>query len=431
MVARLVIAAPSSGAGKTTIATGLMAALSARGLQVSPHKVGPDYIDPGYHALATGRPGRNLDPVLVGEDLVAPLFLHGAAGADVAVVEGVMGLFDGRGSTTEGSTAHVAQLLQAPVVLVVDASSQSRSVAALVHGFATYGDVRLAGVVLNRVGSDRHEQLLREALPDVPVLGVLRRDAAVETPSRHLGLVPAAERSPEAVATVARLGQLVEEHCDVDALLAVARSAPDVDAVPWSPPAVERTERPVVAVFGGPAFTFSYAETSELLTAAGADVVVVDPLRDPALPEDARGLVVGGGFPEVYAEQLSANASLRADVARLVRTGAPVSAECAGLLYLCEQLDGLPMCGVLPARGRMTPSLTLGYRETKARTASWLGDQPVVGHEFHRTAVTGQGSPAWENGEGFVQDGVHASYLHLHWAGVPGVAERFVDACVS
>ncbi|MCU1693198.1 MAG: cobyrinic acid a,c-diamide synthase [Frankiales bacterium] len=431
-VPRLVVAAPSSGAGKTTIATGLIAALAARGLQVSPHKVGPDYIDPGYHALAAGRPGRNLDPVLVGENLVAPLFRHGAAGCDVAVVEGVMGLYDGRGSSTHGSTAHVAALLQAPVVLVVDASSQSRSVAALVHGFATYGDgVRLAGVVLNRVGSDRHEQLLREALSDVPVLGVLRRDAAVETPSRHLGLVPAAERSPEAVATVARLGSLVERHCDVDALLAVARSAPSLDVAAWSPPLVERERRPVVAVFGGPAFTFSYAETPELLTAAGADVVVVDPLRDPALPEGTRGLVVGGGFPEVYAEQLSANASLRHDVARLAATGAPVSAECAGLLYLCRELDGLPMCGVLPASAAMTPSLVLGYRETKAQTTSWMGEQPVVGHEFHRTAVVGEGSPAWAYGEGFVQDGVHASYLHLHWAGVPGVAERFVSAALQ
>ena len=194
MVARLVIAAPSSGAGKTTVATGLMAALRQRGLTVSGHKVGPDYIDPGYHALATGRPGRNLDPVLVGEDLVAPLFAHGATGADVAVVEGVMGLYDGRGATDQGSTAHVARLLDAPVLLVVDAGAQSRSVAALVHGFQSYdADLRLAGVVLNRVGSDRHEQVLREALAGIaPVLGVLRRDADVETPSRHLGLVPVA-----------------------------------------------------------------------------------------------------------------------------------------------------------------------------------------------------------------------------------------------
>ncbi len=433
-VPRLVVAAPSSGAGKTTVATGLMAALRARGLAVSPHKVGPDYIDPGYHALATGRPGRNLDPVLVGEERVAPLFLHGARDADVAVVEGVMGLYDGRGASDEGSTAHVARLLDAPVVLVVDASASSRSVAALVHGFATYDlRVRIGGVVLNRVGSDRHEALLREALEGVPVLGVLRRDAGVEVPSRHLGLVPAAERRPEAVAVVERLAVLVEQECDVEALLALARTASVLPGPVWSPPEVSREQRPVVAVLGGPAFTFSYAETSELLTAAGADVVVVDPLSDPHLPAGTAGLVVGGGFPEVHAAALSANATLRADVAALAARGAPVSAECAGLLYLCEELDGLPMCDVLPARARMTPSLSLGYREAEAVAGSWVGSGAVVGHEFHRTVVEPAGGDpaAWDSGEGFVRGGVHASYLHLHWAGVDGVAERFVDACVS
>jgi cobyrinic acid a,c-diamide synthase len=426
VTARLVVAAPSSGAGKTTVATGLMAALRARGLEVSPHKVGPDYIDPGYHALATGRPGRNLDPVLVGEQLVAPLLLHGARGADVAVVEGVMGLFDGRGSSDEGSTAHVARLLGAPVVLVVDASSQSRSVAALVQGFASFDPrVRLGGVVLNRVGSDRHEALLREALDGVtPVLGVLRRDDGVATPSRHLGLVPAAERAPDAVATVRRLGALCERALDLDALLALARTAPGLDAEPWRPPVVERAHRPRVAVAGGEAFTFSYAETVELLEAAGADVVVVDPLRDRELPEGTAGLVLGGGFPEVYAAQLSANDELRGDVRRLARSGAPVHAECAGLLYLCEELDGLPMCGVLPASGRMTERLVLGYRETA---------DGVRGHEFHRTVVSPRAGvvPAWTTGagpEGFRQDGVVASYLHVHWAGTPEAAARFVDA---
>ncbi|HWH29612.1 MAG TPA: cobyrinate a,c-diamide synthase [Mycobacteriales bacterium] len=431
MVARLprvVVAAPSSGAGKTTVSTGLMAALRVRGLDVSPHKVGPDYIDPGYHALATGRPGRNLDPVLVGEQRVAPLLLHGARGADVAVVEGVMGLFDGRGSTDEGSTAHVARLLDAPVVLVVDASSQSRSVAALVQGFAAFDvDVRLGGVVLNRVGSDRHEALLREALDGVaPVLGVLHRADDVATPSRHLGLVPAAERAPEAVATVRRLGELCERSLDVDALLALARSAPPLDAAPWSAPVVDRAHRPRIAVAGGEAFTFSYAETVELLDAAGADVVVVDPLRDPRLPDGTAGLVVGGGFPEVYAAQLSANETLRADVQKLAATGAPVHAECAGLLYLCEELDGLPMCGVLPATARMTDRLVLGYRETA---------DGVRGHEFHRTVVTPRAgeTPAWRldtGPEGFRQGGVVASYLHTHWAGDPAAAQRLVEAAV-
>ncbi len=426
MVARLVVAAPSSGAGKTTVATGLMAALRARGLQVSPHKVGPDYIDPGYHALATGRPGRNLDPVLVGEQLVAPLLLHGARGADVAVIEGVMGLFDGRGATDAGSTAHVARLLDAPVVLVVDASSQSRSVAALVQGFARFdARVRLAGVVLNRVGSDRHEALLREALDGVaPVLGVLRRDGSVATPSRHLGLVPVAERAPEAVATVQRLGELCTRSLDLDAVLELARSAPALQAQPWLPPDVPREARPRVAVAGGQAFTFSYAETVELLDAAGADVVVVDPLRDPHLPAGTAGLVVGGGFPEVYAAQLSANETLRADVRALALSGAPVHAECAGLVYLCESLDGLPMCGVLAASARMTERLTLGYRTT---------DDGTTGHEFHRTVVEPRAgaTPAWVvdgRPEGFRQGGVVASYLHTHWAGSPHAAAAFVDA---
>ena len=443
-LARLVVAAPSSGAGKTTVATGLMAALAARGLRVSPHKVGPDYIDPGYHALATGRPGRNLDPVLVGESRLRPLLLHGARGADVAVVEGVMGLYDGRSGSSEGSTAHVAGLLDAPVVLVVDASSMAHSVAALVHGFATYGgagdrSVRLAGVVLNRVGSDRHEALLREALDGrARVLGVLRRDSEVSTPSRHLGLVPAAERAPQAVATVRRLGELCARGLDLDALLAVARSAPPMDDQPWTPaqdePAAGRSPRPVVAVAGGPAFTFSYAETAELLTAAGADVAVVDPLRDERLPAGTAGLVLGGGFPEVFAEQLSANRGLRDDVARLAASGAPLAAECAGLLYLCERLDGLPMCGVLPAAAAMTPRLTLGYRAARPASASWFGDAAVAGHEFHRTAVEPRAgtAPAWTVAgharEGWVQGGVHASYLHVHWAGVPGLADRFVAA---
>ena len=438
MVARLVVAGTSSGAGKTTVATGLMAALAARGLQVSPHKVGPDYIDPGYHALASGRPGRNLDPVLVGEQRLAPLLQHGARGCDVAVVEGVMGMYDGRGSTTEGSTAHVAQVLQAPVVLVVDASSLSHSVAALVHGFASYGDVDLAGVVLNRVGSDRHEQLLREALDGrARVLGVLRRDDAVATPSRHLGLVPAAERAPEAVATVRRLGELCARSLDLDGLLAVARSAPALDAAPWSPPVVEVPRRPVVAVAGGPAFTFSYAETTELLTAAGADVVVVDPLRDERLPEVTTGLVLGGGFPEVFAEQLSANRGLREDVARLAASGAPVAAECAGLLYLCERLDGLEMCGVLPAVARMTPRLTLGYRTARSASGGWAGGVEVTGHEFHRTTVEPRAgeTPAWllegHAPEGFVRGGVHASYVHLHWAGTPSLAGSLVTAAAE
>lgn len=440
---RLVIAAPASGSGKTTVATGLMAAFTAAGLAVSPHKVGPDYIDPGYHALATGRPGRNLDAYLCGTELLAPLCAHGARGAELAVVEGVMGLYDGAAGLGElASTAQAAKALRAPVVLVVDASSQSRSVAALVHGFASFDpEVRIGGVILNKVGSDRHEELLRAALDEsgVPVLGVLRRAPELFTPSRHLGLVPAAERQVQAREAVDALGAHVRAGCDLDALLRLARSAPALSVAPWRPAGPQEPgagARPVVAVAGGPAFTFSYAEQAEALTAAGAEVVTVDPLRDTALPEGARGLVVGGGFPEVYAPELSANVPLREAVAGFARAGAPVAAECAGLLYLARSLDGAAMCGVLDADARMTRRLTLGYREAVAVSDSVLAaaGTRVRGHEFHRTALEpGAGQfPAWglrqpaARVEGFVREGVHASYVHTHPAGLPGSARRFV-----
>ncbi|MEU9143004.1 cobyrinate a,c-diamide synthase [Streptomyces sp. NPDC048349] len=483
-VPRLVVAAPSSGSGKTTVATGLMAAFSERGLTVSPHKAGPDYIDPGYHALATGRPGRNLDAFMCGPELIAPLFAHGADGCDLAVVEGVMGLYDGAAGRGElASTAQVAKLLRAPVVLVVDASSQSRSVAALVHGFASFDpQVRLGGVILNKVGSDRHEVMLREALEEAgtPVLGVLRRAPQVAAPSRHLGLVPVAERRADAVAAVAALAAQVRAGCDLDALMALARTAPALSCEAWSPAtALARSRgaapdpaphtpagldsagvsrevraapdqqgngaapnrRPVIAMAGGAAFTFSYAENAELLIAAGAEVVAFDPLRDEALPEGAAGLVIGGGFPEVYAPELSANEPLRKAVARFAAQGRPVAAECAGLLYLARSLDGKPMCGVLDADARMSERLTLGYREAVAVSDSSLAPAGtrLRGHEFHRTVVepgagTAPAGPAWgfthpeRRVEGFVRSGVHASYLHTHWAAEPSVALRFAGA---
>jgi cobyrinic acid a,c-diamide synthase len=459
MVSRVVIAAPASGHGKTTVATGLLAAFAARGLAVAGFKVGPDYIDPGYHALAAGRPGRNLDPVLVGSDLIGPLFAHGAAGTDLAVVEGVMGLYDGRtGAGDHGSTAEVAGLLDAPVVLVVDAAAQGRSVAALVHGFRSFGSVRIGGVILNRVGTFRHEDILREALEEigVPVLGALYRHDAVAAPSRHLGLIPAVERRSEALAQVKALAEVVTAAVNLDAVLALARAAPALAAVPWSPGSPENPRRPVVAVAGGPAFSFGYAETVELLAGAGAEVALLDPVHDSVLPPGTRGLVVGGGFPEVYASELSANSSLRAEVAALAASGAPIAAECAGLLWLCRSLDGAPMCGVLDADATMTERLTLGYRDAVAVSTSWLAPEGtrMTGHEFHRTSidvgrfspvsghrdalhrptsVKGEVRPAWAwrdaAPEGFVTRGVHASYLHLHWAARPELAQRLVASC--
>ena len=447
-VPRLVIAAPASGCGKTTVACGLMAALRARGLVVSGHKVGPDYIDPGYHALATGRPPRNLDPFLCGEDLIAPLFRHGAAGAQVAVIEGVMGLFDGVDPALGlhpdfGSTAHVARLLGAPVVLVIDAARAGRSVAALAAGFAGFDQrTPVAGVILNRVASDRHERLLRDALAGtgLPVYGAIRRAEGIITPSRHLGLIPAAERAAMAGPAIDRMGAMVAAHCDLDALLALARGAPALSAAPWTAPSASTAvPAPVVAVAGGPAFTFGYTEQAELLAAAGAQVATFDPLRDEDLPDQTAGLILGGGFPEVHAAGLSANQRLRERVAALAARGAPVAAECAGLLYLARTLDDLPMCGVLDVRAAMTPKLTLGYRRAVAVTNSvlaWAGDV-LHGHEFHRTAVVPAAGdqPAWRFGpgtvEGHVAGPVIASYLHTHWAGHPAAAARFTAACAK
>ena len=444
---RLVIAAPASGCGKTTVACGLMAALRARGLVVSGHKVGPDYIDPGYHALATGRAPRNLDPFLCGEELIAPLFRHGAAGAQVAVVEGVMGLFDGASREDDpdfGSTAHVARLLGAPVVLVVDAARAGRSVAALAAGFAGF-DPRtpVAGVILNQVASDRHERLLRDALAGagLPVYGVIRRTEGIITPSRHLGLIPAAERAALAGQAIDRMGALIAASCDLDALLALAARATALPGPAWSPPpATARiTPAPTIAIAGGAAFTFGYTEQAELLEAAGARVARFDPLRDEDLPEGTAGLVLGGGFPEMHASGLSANGRLRDRVAALAARGAPVAAECAGLLYLARTLDDRPMCGVLDVRATMTPKLTLGYRQAVAVTDSVLAraGEVVRGHEFHRTAaVPAAGDqPAWQFGsgavEGHVAGSVVASYLHTHWAGHPAAAARFTAACAK
>jgi cobyrinic acid a,c-diamide synthase len=445
-VPRLVIAAPASGCGKTTVACGLMAALRQKGLAVSGHKVGPDYIDPGYHALATGRPPRNLDPFLCGEELIAPLFLHGAAGAETAVIEGVMGMFDGVDPALglepgHGSTAHVARLLAAPVVLVVDAARAGRSVAALAAGFAGF-DPRtpVAGVILNRVASDRHERLLRDALAAIkmPVFGAIRRTGGIVTPSRHLGLIPAAEREQTARQAITAMGDLMTAHCDLDALLALARSAPDLTTPAWTPPGPPRatTPPPVIAIAAGAAFTFGYTEQAELLAAAGAQVAPFDPLSDEGLPAGTDGLILGGGFPEVHAAGLSANERLRVQVAALARRGAPVAAECAGLLYLARTLDDRPMCGVLDIRAVMTPKLTLGYRRAVAAADSVLAQagDVVHGHEFHRTTATPEAGPrpAWTltpgTRDGHIKGNIVASYLHTHWAGHPAAAARFTAA---
>jgi cobyrinic acid a,c-diamide synthase len=459
-VPRLVVSAPSSGHGKTAFCVGLLAAFAARGLSAAGFKVGPDHTDAAYLGLAAGRPGRNLDPRLVGPHRVAPLFAHGTAATDIAVVEGMMGLFDSLAGRSEAdSTAGVAGTLRAPVVLVVDVAAMGQSIAALVHGFRAYDElVWLGGVVLNRVASDRHEQLLREALEEigVPVVGALRRGALATSgpaalPPRAHGVVPVLHREVEAIRAVRRLGEAVAATVDLDRLLALARSAPRLTAEPWSatdaaasadvaePVTLAGGRRPVVALAGTPAVAYGYAETAELLAAAGAAVVAVDPLRDEALPVGTDALVVCGGLPESYVEELSANDRLRAEVAELARSGRPVLAEGTGLLWLSREVDGRPMCGVLDAVGVRTDQIVIGYREATARASSpvaQLGAR-VVGYKQHRSVVrprAGQ-TPAWSwSGgapEGFVWRRVHASFLTLHWAGAPEIARRLLAAAAS
>jgi len=440
-IPRIVVAGTHSGVGKTTIASGLMAALSSKGYRVAPFKVGPDFIDPSYHTLAAGRPGRNLDAFLSDPDLIGPLFAHGAQGADIAVIEGVMGLFDGKGGGNLASTAHVTMLLDAPIVLVVDARAMSRSVAAMVHGYTTFDPkLRVAGIALNRVGSEAHEKMLREALRPlgIPVLGVLRRDDHVQTPKRHLGLVPVAERRREAARSLDALGTVISRSLNLDNIVRLARSVGALEAERWSPesPDLDRSEGVRVAVASGPSFSFLYRENLELLQGAGAEIVTFDPTVEEELPFGTDVLYLGGGFPETYAEALSTNGRMREDVRGFAASGRPVVAECGGLLYLVRELDGHPMCGVLDAEARMTGRLTLGYREACALTDSPLAESGanVRAHEFHYSVVKpGAGKrPAWDlagrGREGFVAGGVHASYLHTHWAATPEVARRLVLA---
>jgi cobyrinic acid a,c-diamide synthase len=445
-VPAVVVAAPASGSGKTTLATGLIGALRKAGHTVAPFKVGPDFIDPGYHTLAAGRPGRNLDPVLVGDRLIGPLYAHGAGGAHIAVIEGVMGLFDGRIGLAAtipaaGSTAHVAGLLGAPVILVVDARGQSHSIAALLHGFSTLDTAtRVAGVILNRVGSARHEHVLRQACEHagVPVLGAIPRAVELELPTRHLGLITAVEYGRRARLAVEAMTAVVARHVDLAAVVAAAgiRAADP----PWDPAAaVGQTAggHAIVAMAAGKAFSFSYAEHAELLRAAGADVVEFDPLVD-RLPDGTDAVLLPGGFPEQFTAELSANDVVRRQVNELAAAGSPVHAECAGLIYLASELDGHPMCGVLAGSARFTPQLKLAYRDAVAVADSSLYcvGQRVVGHEFHRTAITFTDSyqPAWVYRgdevdtvrDGVVHAGVHASYLHTHPAAVPEAVTRFV-----
>lgn len=453
MTARLVCAAPHSGSGKTLLTAAFITLLRRQGLVVQPFKCGPDYIDPGYHTLAAGHQCRNLDTWLCTPDQMRTLFARTSADADIAVIEGVMGLFDGYGALEDaGSTAHVARLLDAPVVLVIDARGMARSAAALVAGFQRFDpNVHIGGVLLNRVGSARHAELCATAIQHhtgLPCFGYLPRNAEFTLPERHLGLITTLEdRSLAAV--IERAADALYQTCDTDALLALARSAPPIRTPPPSSLTAPRTsERVVIAVAQDAAFSFAYPEMFELLTAAGAAIVPFSPLTESTLPPHTAGIILSGGFPELYAEQLSGNTALHAALQGAHVANVPIYAECGGLMYLTSYLEDQqgrrwPMVGLLPGQSVMADRVILGYRTVQA-----VHDGPLLpasatirGHEFHYSRWEGQAGalpPAYRvlpraSEEAYVE-GVQlrnlvASYIHLHWLARPEMAQRFVAAC--
>lgn len=448
-VPRLVIAAPCSGSGKSTLAIGLMAALAEDSV-VQGFKVGPDYIDPGYHTAACGRPSRNLDSWMTSPAEVRRTFARAAAGADIAVVEGVMGLYDGDGDSIGGnSTAQVAKLLRAPVILVINVGKMAHSAGAMALGFRDFDPtVNVAAAVCNNVAGSRHATWAREAIESVgiPVLGCLPRSQALGIPERHLGLVTAGERLGAVEDLLARLTAAVRADLNLGRVWDIARTAEPFAVA--MPDAVQTGPRVRLAVARDEAFCFYYEDNLDLLRLAGAEVVFFSPLRDARLPEGTAGIYLGGGYPELYAPELAANTSLLAEVRQARQRGLPVYAECGGLMYLCEGIvDGhgqmQPLAGLLPGRCRLADRLTMGYRIATALRPSLLLPEgaKVRGHEFHYSewldmpeprpsayVLEGRGgAPARE--EGWVEEGLLASYLHLHFASHPALAPRFVAAC--
>jgi cobyrinic acid a,c-diamide synthase len=434
----IVVAGTHSGVGKTSIALGVIGALRRRGLTVQPFKVGPDFIDPLHHRHASGRPARNLDGWMLDPETNLQRFARATADADAAVIEGVMGLFDGsEGKSDRGSTAEMAKLLQLPVVLVVDASAMARSAAALIHGFASFDpDLGIAGVILNNVGGRAHADMIREAVAGaVPILGALPRAAELVVPERHLGLhLPHEARGDY----VDRLAELIEEHVDLDRLLEAGLTARR--AAPPTPAARKPTVR--LGVARDEAFCFYYADNLELLEQAGAELVEFSPIDD-ALPGGLDGLYIGGGYPELHAEKLASNAATREAIREFAAGGGPIYAECGGLMYLAEHLElngaTYPLCGVLPFGTRMPAPLAIAYVEVTTTDGLLGPGHTARGHVFHRSEIVGEPAAARcyrlrtsrgdEAEEGYHLDNVLASYAHLHFASDPSLAEAIVGRC--
>ncbi len=437
----LLIAGTHSGCGKTTLTLGVMAALARRGLAIQPFKCGPDFIDPSLHRMVTGRVSRNLDVRMCGADFVRRTFHKNGAGCDCAVVEGVMGLFDGG----EGSAAHLAKTLDLPTILVIDVRSAAESVAAVAHGFATLDPgVRLSGIICNRVGSDKHRQMIAEALGahcDLPLIGFLPRNEAVSIPSRHLGL-HMGEEHPLQGTGLEQLINLIENHLDLDLLLKIAGQRTAL-VEPSTGPLVECGPPVRIGVARDAAFCFYYEDNLDLLVEAGAELVFFSPLHESALPPRLDGLYLGGGYPELHAQALSGNSGLREEIRRFAEEGKPVYAECGGFMYLCHSItdqDGarFPMVGLYPFSARMQPRLrSLGYRQPLVEHDCLLATRGTVlhGHEFHYSTIENSDTfPAAYHladgrSEGFLHHNTLAGYIHLHWGRTPQVAARFAQAC--
>ena len=451
---RLVIAGTHSGVGKTTATLAILAALRERGRQVQPFKAGPDFIDPSHHRAATGRSSRNLDGWMLGKDLNRAIFTRAAAEADLSIVEGMMGLFDGSSPVNDiGSTAELAKQLEAPVVLVVDGSAMARSAAAMVAGYTRFDPaLRVAGVLFNRVGSDGHYQLLKAAVEqetNVSPVGYLRPDVALTIPDRHLGLVMAMEQRDGQL--YHRLAKSALETIDLDGIEALAHSSGMLlEAIP--PPVMKSQSRTVrIGVAQDQAFCFYYPDNLELLEVAGAEIITFSPLHDDFLP-DVEMLYLGGGYPELYGAALAENVAMRAAVRRFAERGGVIYAECGGLMYLMESIrdfDGCShdMVGIFPAETAMQkPGLTLGYRTVECSRRSILGDVGATarGHEFHYSTLVVNGPLQYactqrdaaglsKGQDGLMKGNVLALYTHLHFASQPTIAASLVDSayCVA
>lgn len=446
---RIVIAGTHSGAGKTSIVTAILSALSKQGRNVVPFKVGPDYIDPAFHAHVTGTPSRNLDSWLLDTDTLRSLFARNAPEKGVAVIEGVMGLFDGKAASHEGSTAHVAELLDAPVVLVISAKGLSRSAAALVSGYKNFHPgVCLAGVICNNVKTERQYALIKESVEaycGIPCLGHLPEDARFSLKSRHLGLVPA-EEVADLERTIASLGSAAAASIDLDALMALAANAPALSAKPLPVPAGYFPVR--VAVARDNAFSFYYQDNLDLLESLGAELVFFSPMRDAALPASVHGAYFGGGFPEVFAKALSDNASMRSSVFDAAVSGLPMLAECGGMAYLCGSLtDGngteFTMTGVFPESVVMTGKLRrFGYAEAEFTRDTVLGatGKRFRIHEFHYSrlfpepedsclVIRKSETLSWKGG--LLTNNVFAAYPHIHLYTDTDLAVNFLKACAA